>query len=150
MTNLPKSHKLSDSMLEKRVKKSTQCGIRFLVMAVTKSTVYATPKIMQKIYSLLTQLEPLEKNCILQWIPAHVGIGGNDMADELAKERTNINDTRTYRTCNNCPGMELTPTHIFSCPAMATALQKIDMDSEQQLYTPKIEDIAVIEKYGDI
>ncbi|UYV80055.1 hypothetical protein LAZ67_18001540 [Cordylochernes scorpioides] len=28
-------------------------------------------KIAQKIHSLLTQLEPLEKNCILQWIPAH-------------------------------------------------------------------------------
>ncbi|UYV81696.1 hypothetical protein LAZ67_20002012 [Cordylochernes scorpioides] len=50
--------------------------------------------------------------------------------------------TRTYRTCNNCPGVELTPTHIFSCPAMAAALQKIDMDPEQQLYTPKIVDIA--------
>ncbi|UYV80008.1 hypothetical protein LAZ67_18001387 [Cordylochernes scorpioides] len=43
-------------------------------------------KITQKIHSLLTQLEPLEKNCILQRIPAHVGIGGNEMAFELAKE----------------------------------------------------------------
>ncbi|UYV77136.1 hypothetical protein LAZ67_14003415 [Cordylochernes scorpioides] len=36
--------------------------------------------------------------------------------------------------------------------AMATALQKIDMDLEQQLYTPKIENIvtAVIEMHGDI
>ncbi|UYV70829.1 GOT2 [Cordylochernes scorpioides] len=36
--------------------------------------------------------------------------------------------------------------------AMAAALQKIDMDPEQQLYTPKIEDIAtvVIEMHGDI
>ncbi|UYV73666.1 hypothetical protein LAZ67_11000280 [Cordylochernes scorpioides] len=60
--------------------------------------------------------------------------------------------TRTYRTCNNCPGVELTPTHIFSCPAMTAALQKIDMDPEQQLYSPKIVDIAaaVIEMYGDI
>ncbi|UYV68614.1 hypothetical protein LAZ67_6000225 [Cordylochernes scorpioides] len=59
--------------------------------------------------------------------------------------------TRTYRTCNNCPGVELTPTHIFSCPAMAAALQKIDIDPEQQLYTPKIENIAaaVIEMSGD-
>ncbi|UYV61830.1 MTMR12 [Cordylochernes scorpioides] len=29
-------------------------------------------------------------------------------------------------------------------------IAKIDMDPEQQLYTPKIEDIAVIEMYGDI
>ncbi|UYV73516.1 hypothetical protein LAZ67_10003903 [Cordylochernes scorpioides] len=50
--------------------------------------------------------------------------------------------TRTYRTCNNCPGVELTPTHIFSCPAMTAVLQKIDMDPEQQHYTPKIVDIA--------
>ncbi|UYV75373.1 hypothetical protein LAZ67_13000024 [Cordylochernes scorpioides] len=60
--------------------------------------------------------------------------------------------TRTYKACNNCPGVELTPTHIFSCPAMAAALQKIDLDPEQQLYTPKIVDIAaaVMEMYGDI
>ncbi|UYV77285.1 hypothetical protein LAZ67_15000338 [Cordylochernes scorpioides] len=60
--------------------------------------------------------------------------------------------TRTYKTCNNCPGVELTPTHIFSCLAMAAALQKIDMDPEQKLYTPKIVDIetAVIEMRGDI
>ncbi|UYV61053.1 PMCA [Cordylochernes scorpioides] len=56
--------------------------------------------------------------------------------------------TRIYRTCNNCSGVELTPTHIFSCPAMAAVLQKIDMDSE--LYTPKIVNIAtaVIEMLG--
>ncbi|UYV66229.1 hypothetical protein LAZ67_4000912 [Cordylochernes scorpioides] len=55
-------------------------------------------------------------------------------------------DTRTYRKCNNCPGVELTPTYIFSCSAMAAALQKIDMDPEQQLYTPKIVDIATVVK----
>ncbi|UYV73668.1 K02A2.6-like [Cordylochernes scorpioides] len=162
----------------------------------------------QRYHSLLNQPEPLEKNCILQFIPVHVGIGGNEMADEIAKEARNLSrrkeqisvfdadnlakykviqpkirrdqicgmnserkltktitrlrtkhykemtihpdGTRTYRTFNNCPGVELTPTHIFSCPAMA--LQKIDMDPEQQLYTHKIEDIttAVIEMHGDI
>ncbi|UYV65877.1 hypothetical protein LAZ67_3005784 [Cordylochernes scorpioides] len=46
---------------------------------------------------------------------------------------------------------KITPTHIFSCPVMAAALQKIDMDPEQ-LYAPKMEDIAtaVIEMHGDI
>ncbi|UYV61737.1 hypothetical protein LAZ67_1006206 [Cordylochernes scorpioides] len=59
---------------------------------------------------------------------------------------------RTYRTCKTCPGVELTPTHILPCPAMAAELHKIDMDPEQQLYTPKIVDIAaaVIEKHGYI
>ncbi|UYV71878.1 hypothetical protein LAZ67_9000851 [Cordylochernes scorpioides] len=39
-----------------------------------------------------------------------------------------------------------------SKPAMAAALQKIDIDPEQQLYTPKIVDIAaaVMEMHGDI
>ncbi|UYV70430.1 hypothetical protein LAZ67_7002969 [Cordylochernes scorpioides] len=50
--------------------------------------------------------------------------------------------TRTYRTCNNGPGVKLSPTQIFSFSAMARALQKIDMDPEQQIYTPKIESIA--------
>ncbi|UYV75050.1 SETMAR [Cordylochernes scorpioides] len=61
--------------------------------------------------------------------------------------------TELKRTCNNCPGVELTPTHIFSCPAMASALQKIDIDPEQLLHTPKIVDnaaAAVIEMHGDI
>ncbi|UYV79041.1 hypothetical protein LAZ67_17000838 [Cordylochernes scorpioides] len=144
-------------------------------------------EITQKIHSLLNQLERLEKNCILQWFPAHVGIEVFD-ADALAKYKIikqkirkdqicEINSerkltktitrlrtkhykgmaihpdsTRTYRACNNCPGVELTPTHIFSCPAMVAALQKIDLDPEQQLYTPKIVDIAaaVMEMHGDI
>ncbi|UYV68143.1 K02A2.6-like [Cordylochernes scorpioides] len=46
--------------------------------------------ITQKIHSLLTQLESLENNCILQWIPARVGIGDNEMAVELAKEAKRI------------------------------------------------------------
>ncbi|UYV70425.1 hypothetical protein LAZ67_7002954 [Cordylochernes scorpioides] len=54
-------------------------------------------------------------------------------------------------TCNNCPVVELTPTHIFSFPAIAKALQKIDMDPEQQFYTPKIVDImaAIAVLYGE-
>ncbi|UYV65012.1 hypothetical protein LAZ67_3002816 [Cordylochernes scorpioides] len=52
--------------------------------------------------------------------------------------KIHLDGTRTYRICKNCPGMELTPTYIFSCPAMAAFLQKIDIDPEQQLYTPNI------------
>ncbi|UYV82660.1 hypothetical protein LAZ67_22000421 [Cordylochernes scorpioides] len=41
---------------------------------------------------------------------------------------------------------------LIAVRAMATALQKIDIDLEQQIYTPKIVDLAadVIEMYGDI
>ncbi|UYV78735.1 hypothetical protein LAZ67_16002604 [Cordylochernes scorpioides] len=46
--------------------------------------------ITRKIHSLLTQMKPLENNCILQWIPAHAGIGGNEMTSELAKEARNV------------------------------------------------------------
>ncbi|UYV69786.1 hypothetical protein LAZ67_7000728 [Cordylochernes scorpioides] len=42
-----------------------------------------------------------------------------------------------------------TLTEVYQL-AMAAALHKIDLDPEQQLYTPKIVDIAVIEMYGDI
>ncbi|UYV61231.1 hypothetical protein LAZ67_1003984 [Cordylochernes scorpioides] len=73
-------------------------------------------------------------------------------AHDVAAELFLSYGTRTYRTCNNCPGAELTPTHIFSYPAMVAALQKFDIDPEQQLYTPKIVDIAaaVMEIHGDI
>ncbi|UYV74474.1 SPINT3 [Cordylochernes scorpioides] len=41
---------------------------------------------------------------------------------------------------------------LQTCQAMAAVLQKIDLDPEQQLYTPKIVDIAadVMEMHGDI
>ncbi|UYV78774.1 hypothetical protein LAZ67_16002706 [Cordylochernes scorpioides] len=66
-------------------------------------------------------------------------------APTITTTSTTSNDTRTYRTCKDCPGVELTATYIFSCPAMAAALQKIDMDPEQQHYTPKIDKVVVIE-----
>ncbi|GFU81590.1 ATP-dependent DNA helicase [Trichonephila clavipes] len=42
------------------------------------------------IITLLEQLHNKRKSCILQWIPAHVNIEGNECADSLAKEARDI------------------------------------------------------------
>ncbi|GFY26226.1 RNase H domain-containing protein [Trichonephila clavipes] len=42
------------------------------------------------IITLLEQLRNKRKSCILQWIPAHVNIEGNECADSLAKEARDI------------------------------------------------------------
>ncbi|GFV41940.1 RNase H domain-containing protein [Trichonephila clavipes] len=39
--------------------------------------------------SLLESLHCKGKSCLLQWIPAHVNIEGNECADSLAKEGRN-------------------------------------------------------------
>ncbi|GFT96227.1 uncharacterized protein TNCV_3906691 [Trichonephila clavipes] len=44
---------------------------------------------------------------------------------------------RTYRNCDNCLDTELTPAHIFDCPAILAALQE-----QTNLYVNNIEHIA--------
>ncbi|GFV44274.1 RNase H domain-containing protein [Trichonephila clavipes] len=46
----------------------------------------------------LEQLHNKRKSCILQWIPAHVNIGGNECADSLAKEARDIEHKYTTIT----------------------------------------------------
>ncbi|GFY10853.1 RNase H domain-containing protein [Trichonephila clavipes] len=117
--------------------------------------------------TLLEQLHNKRKSCILQWIPAHVNIEGNECADSLAKEARDIehkcttitlddanagmkihpDKTRSYVQCKHCPDLQLTPNHILECPTVATKLLKMGMvplrDSLRELlYSPDAPRIA--------
>ncbi|GFW17927.1 RNase H domain-containing protein [Trichonephila clavipes] len=50
----------------------------------------------------LEQLHSKRKSCILQWIPAHVNIEGNECADSLAKEARDIEHKCTTITLDDC------------------------------------------------
>ena len=45
---------------------------------------------IKEIQRMLTQIKSLGKTIILQWIPAHCGIQGNEKADILAKKGSKI------------------------------------------------------------
>ncbi|PRD22890.1 UNVERIFIED_CONTAM: hypothetical protein NCL1_47888 [Trichonephila clavipes] len=46
----------------------------------------------------------------------------------------------SYRNCDNCPDTELTPAHIFVCPAILAALQEIVvLFSSTKLYVDNIQ-----------
>ncbi|GFW82806.1 uncharacterized protein TNCV_3493761 [Trichonephila clavipes] len=50
---------------------------------------------------------------------------------------------RTYRNCDNCLDIELTPAHIFDCPAILAAFQEIGiLLSSTNLYVDNIKQIA--------
>ncbi|GFX80698.1 probable RNA-directed DNA polymerase from transposon BS [Trichonephila clavipes] len=51
--------------------------------------------------TLLEQLHNKRKSCILQWIPAHVNIEGNECADSLAKEARDIEHKCTTITLDD-------------------------------------------------
>ena len=46
--------------------------------------------ITSTINNLLDRMHCKGKSCVLQWIPAHVDIEGNECADALAKEARNL------------------------------------------------------------
>ncbi|KAF8796655.1 hypothetical protein HNY73_001004 [Argiope bruennichi] len=60
---------------------------------------------------------------------------------------------RNYRSCPHCIDTELSPDHIFDCPAILAKLFKIHLDSPHQLlYSSEIIDVAkaVIDTFGQI
>ncbi|GFU38064.1 RNase H domain-containing protein [Trichonephila clavipes] len=74
--------------------------------------------------------EQQKKSCILQWIPAHVNIEGNECADSLAKEARSIEHTGTtirldanavakHRIMNNTFKKPLVTE--FDCPRIITS-----------------------------
>ena len=52
---------------------------------------------------MIQQLQKLKKNVLLQWIPAHCGIIGNETADLLAKKSSELSQrTNTKLTIHIC------------------------------------------------
>ncbi|GFX97814.1 RNase H domain-containing protein [Trichonephila clavipes] len=70
------------------------------------------------IITLLEQLHNKRKSCILQWIPAHVNIEGNECADSLAKEARDFEHKCTTITLDdaNAVAKHRIMNHTFKKP----------------------------------
>ncbi|GFW65982.1 probable RNA-directed DNA polymerase from transposon BS [Trichonephila clavipes] len=70
------------------------------------------------VITLLEQLHNKRKSCILQWIPAHVNIEGNECADSLAKEARDIEHKCTTITLDdaNAVAKHRIMNHTFKNP----------------------------------
>ncbi|GFX87601.1 RNase H domain-containing protein [Trichonephila clavipes] len=70
------------------------------------------------IITLLEQLHSKRKSCILQWIPAHVNIEGNECADSLVKEARDIDHKCTTITLDdaNAVAKHRIMNHTFKKP----------------------------------
>ena len=163
------------------------------------------------IISLLDRVHGLDKKCILQWIPAHVDLEFNEIADSLAKRARCLDQTaiptsladanayvkskllipssiktkyqiteldvdrktattitrlrmkhhknmkissdgiKHYQKCSICPDVELTPHHIFDCPAVAADMHSLNYPSFDALYSDSAVCIAkVVMKHHNI
>ncbi|UYV66407.1 K02A2.6-like [Cordylochernes scorpioides] len=58
--------------------------------------------------------------------------------------KINPDMTRSYRNCNNCHNTQLTRDHIYSCPAILTALYMTDINSLEDIHTDKAPQLAGI------
>jgi len=63
----------------------------------TASNKQATTQIVQETRRTIKLLNKQDKTIVLQWIPSHIGIHGNETADLLAKKR-NHTAKQTYNT----------------------------------------------------
>ena len=78
----------------------TKNNVAFLIDAVSVLQSLKSNKVKEQ-HSLFTKLIDLSNryNTPLQWIPAHCGLRGNELADTLAKQRAHleqIDSTTTY------------------------------------------------------
>lgn len=56
--------------------------------------------------------------------------------------------TKTYQGCSNCPDIELTPDHVFDCPAVTAVMHSLNYPGHEDLYSDLAANIAeIIQKH---
>ncbi|GFV39469.1 RNase H domain-containing protein [Trichonephila clavipes] len=86
-----------------------------------EATIKGDTNISSAINVLLESLHCRRKSCLLQWIPAHVNIEGNERADSLAKEGRNDDQlcpTITLADANAVANYRLLP-HRYKKPSLS-------------------------------